>query len=58
MPTSPRAGNVEVIALNQVDGTLQFPVEVTLTDMTFMPTPDSGSPGCMHVDAVTILLEE
>jgi hypothetical protein len=52
------AGSVEVVALSQTDGALDFPVEVHLSDMTFMPTPGSGSPGCVHVEAVSFLIEE
>jgi hypothetical protein len=52
------AGEVEIVALEQVDGGLQEPVEINIRNLTLDPVPGSGSPGCFHVDDVSIVLGE
>jgi hypothetical protein len=50
-------GEVEITALEEVNGVLQLPVEFSLTNLTLVPVPGSGAPGCYHLDAITILIE-
>lgn len=51
------AGELDIKALEQVDGVLQEPVDINIRNLTLDPVPGSGSPGCFHVDEVEIGLE-
>ncbi len=49
------AGDVDVIALEQVGGVLQRPAEVTFRDMTFVGTDEPDV--CFHVEEVTLAVQ-
>lgn len=61
VPGSPylaSAGEIEITALSQTDDVLDFPIDLSLRDLTFDPVPGSSSTGCYHVEEVRILVEE
>jgi len=47
------AGDVDVVSLTEVGGTLQRPAELVFRDMTFEGT-EEGSDVCFHVEEVTL----
>jgi len=52
------AGDITINALEQVDGTLTFPVEITMSNLTMNPVPGSSSSGCYHINEMTVTIEE
>jgi hypothetical protein len=52
------AGEISINALEQVDGALTFPVDITLSNLTMNPVPGSGSPGCFHIDELAVKIEK
>jgi hypothetical protein len=50
------AGEIEIVALSQVDGVVQLPIELILRNLTFQPVPGGGATGCYHVDEVIITI--
>jgi hypothetical protein len=52
------AGEISINTLEQVDGALIFPVEITMNNLTMNPVPGSGSTGCYHIDEIAITIEE
>lgn len=52
------AGEISINALEQIDGTLTYPVDITLSDLTMEPVPGSGSAGCYHIDELAVKIEE
>ncbi len=50
-------GSVEITSLSQVDGQVQLPIELKLTNLTFKPVPGGGATGCFHVDELTLKIE-
>ncbi len=49
-------GEVEIISLEEVSGVITSTVEIELTNLTLQPVPGTNSPGCYHVDDVTLTI--
>jgi hypothetical protein len=52
------AGEIAIDSLSQEGGTLQKPVLIGMSNLTFKPVPGSKSEGCFHVENVTIDIED
>lgn len=52
------AGEIAIDSLSQVDGTLQRPVAITMSNLLLEPVPGSGSQGCYYIEQVSIAIEE
>jgi hypothetical protein len=52
------AGEISINALEQVDGTLTFPVEIIMSNLTMNPVPGSQSTGCYNIAEMSVIIEE
>ncbi len=52
------AGEIVIDSLSQEGNSLQRPVQISMTNLTMQPTPGSTSPGCFHIDDVSITIED
>ncbi|MQC27030.1 MAG: hypothetical protein DWG76_06250 [Chloroflexi bacterium] len=47
-------GDMEIVALQQVDGKFTPPTEINFSGLTLDPVPGSSSTGCYHIESLSI----
>ena len=52
------AGEMEIVALSQVDGVFTAPLEINFNGLTLEPVPGSSSTGCYHIESLSVHIEE
>jgi hypothetical protein len=50
-------GEMEIVALTQVDGAFSSPLEINFMDLTLEPVPGSSSTGCYYIEELTVSID-
>jgi len=51
------AGDMEIVALSEEEGFFELPLLINFTNLTMSPVPGTTSPGCYHIDTLSVYID-